>query len=702
MRPLLRLIAKENPAWRPILAYYGMNQVQYTPKDYRILTEAGYQNVAAVYNCVAQISRGAAGIDWVVQKKQGDKWMNVPDHPLLVLLRRPNEFDGKSRFNEKVVAYKLLSGNSYVLRVGLGSQPPRFLYPLRPDRVQIKTGTPKNYISAYRYTVCGNFDDYSPEEVLHLTEFHPTDDFLGLSRLEVASKAIDISNWAMEWNLKLLQNDMRPPGAVVVDGTLTKQQREQMRTDLRQYQGAEHAGSIPIFEGGSDWRQLSLAPKDMDWLNSEKYNLRRICAIFNVDSCLVGDQEYATYSNKQEARKALYHEAILPEMDMMRDEYNNWLVPSFGDNIRLDYDRDAIEAIQEDRQKKFSYLAQADWMRINEKREDCGLEPLGEEGEVVLVPMGKVPLEMVAEGPEETEIEEEETTPEGTKRIRRYKAKLTTLRPAHKTTAPQAGKSFWTKAERKRTLWDNFVLRVKANEVPLRVAVKRFLGAQAARAAKAAAAAPGARILDLAYEAEQYAKATMPAYREIYRRAGEAGLRASKGSLFMPDEKAEIFQAYPDAEKRLYQMVVKSGTRLSETTMEKVLDIMSSGEGEGLTVDEMAGMIRASLGELEPWRTRLIARTEAAKVENWAQVEGYKQAEFVERKGWLCAFVEDSREAHIQADQTYRENTIPLDMPFEVDSELLQYPGDPAGSPGNICNCLCTTFPEVVEIEGGE
>jgi hypothetical protein len=136
--------------------------------------------------------------------------------------------------------------------------------------------------------------------------------------------------------------------------------------------------------------------------------------------------------------------------------------------------------------------------------------------------------------------------------------------------------------------------------------------------------------------------------------------------------------------------------------MEKVLELMTQADAEAWTTEELTQQIWSKLKEFAPWRSRLIARTEMTKLENWGQLEGYREAEFVENKGWLSAYAPDTREEHIQADQTYRENTIPLDQPFEVMGELLQYPGDPAGSPGNICNCLCTTFPDVVEIEGGQ
>ena len=48
------------------------------------------------------------------------------------------------------------------------------------------------------------------------------------------------------------------------------------------------------------------------------------------------------------------------------------------------------------------------------------------------------------------------------------------------------------------------------------------------------------------------------------------------------------------------------------------------------------------------------------------------------------------RSAHLQAGLDYPpERAIPLDEAFIVGGEALMYPGDPAGSPGNVINCHC-------------
>ena len=109
-------------------------------------------------------------------------------------------------------------------------------------------------------------------------------------------------------------------------------------------------------------------------------------------------------------------------------------------------------------------------------------------------------------------------------------------------------------------------------------------------------------------------------------------------------------------------------------------------------------MVNHQIDEFKPWRSRLWARTETAKIENWGQIEGYKQTDFVEHKGWLSAFTPDTRESHAAtSDQVVR-----LDEPFDVQGVSMMYPGDSSlgAGPGDVCNCLCDTYPEVMEIEG--
>ena len=235
---------------------------------------------------------------------------------------------------------------------------------------------------------------FNDKQVLHLKTFHPLDDWYGLSPLEVAAKAIDISNMALTWNAKLLENDMRPPGAMSTEQALDDEQYDRLKKEIKdKLQGYQNAAEPLLLEAGLKWENFAITPKDADWLNSDKMNDRRICRVYNVAPELVGDSENKTYSNYQEARKALYLETILVHGGMLRDELNNWLTPAWEtERLRLDIDRDQIEEIREEMAKIYDWMDKAWWLKINEKRVACGKDEVGPEGDVIMIPSNLIPL----------------------------------------------------------------------------------------------------------------------------------------------------------------------------------------------------------------------------------------------------------------------------------------------------------------------
>jgi len=675
---------KANPVYQTILMSLLGNNPIWTKKEIARLTEAGYQNCSTVYSCVNERAGGAAGIPWVLYRKtisKDTRKEKIDEHPLIDLIRRPNPQEGQSAFIMKTMAFYLIGGNSYLTRVGPENKPPLELYSIRPDRMKVLPGNAMNPIRGYRYTVSGNKNDFSNEEILHLKMFHPLNDWYGLSPIEVAAKEVDIAAMSREWNMKLLQNDCRPPGGIVVEGKLDDKQRELIEKRFTERMaGYKNVGRPPVLEGGIKWEPWAITPKDMDWLNSDKVNMRKICSIYNVAPELIGDAENKTYSNYQEARKALYIEAILPDMDFLRDEFNNWLSPAFGDRLYLDYDRDSIEALKEEQSALYKRAQESNFMKLNEKRAMVGLDEVPE-GDVIYMPISMVP---VGYSPKK---EDEE------KRFG-FKSK---------------NKSFWQAPERKEALWNNFVLRIKAKEKPFIPLAEEYMKEQGKRIQKALkdiytiSGLEPAGIFDLEAEAKAYQKKFIPWYADAAQRAGEAGLVVSKGDLYSLESKPRgiDFEMTPELEELLQEMVFNSGTTVNETMIDIILRDIKRANTEGWTVEELAQLINHQVDDFMPWRSRLWSRTEGVKIENWGQLEGYKKAEFVEKKGWLSAFAPDTRETHMAADAQYSENPIPLEEAFIIGGESLQYPGDPAGSAENVCNCLCSTYPEVMELQGG-
>ena len=393
-----RFRIKASPAYKTLLMTLGSNPL-WSKKDIARLAKAGYQQCSTVYACVNMIVESAAMVPWVLFRKpisKGAKKEKIEEHDLLNRLHRPNPQDGGMAFTKNALAYYLIGGNSYIYKYGPNEGPPQELAIARPDRMKVLKGNRFNPIGGYRYTVDGvdRKPDFRPEEILHLKAFHPLDDWYGLSPIEVAGKEIDIASMGREWNMKLLQNDARPPGALTTEGTLDEEQRTEVKKMMKEdVQGYKNAANPLVLEGGLKWQTFAITPKDMDWLTLDKMTVRRICSVLKVAPQLIGDEESKTFANYKEARKALYLEAVIPLLTYLRDEYNNWLTPAWGDNqLYLDFDRDSIEAIREEQNAVYERQGKAWWRSINEKRKACGDDDIGPEGDVIFVPSNFIPL----------------------------------------------------------------------------------------------------------------------------------------------------------------------------------------------------------------------------------------------------------------------------------------------------------------------
>lgn len=399
-----------NLLYRALIALIYGQDVIWPAIEYASLARVGYQKLECVYACVLKRAKCCASIGWlgytVSHDRQGNETKKDLDssHPLMIMLRRPNPDQGWARFMRESITYRLLSGNSYIFSNIPKSKPPSRieLFNLRPDRMLINPGDAIRRVRSYTYAK-GSAGEviYAPELILHLKEFHPTDDWYGLSPCEVALQDIHTLNLAAKWNAKLLTNDCRPAGIMTTKGTLSDEQFDRVVKLIREeILGFENAG-IPIgpLEGGLEFQPYGLSPKEMDWDKLDKNTRRKIASILQTPSELIGDAENKTYSNYQEARKAFYHETILPDMDEFRDEFNNWLTPLFGDNIRLDYNRDSIEAIRDDRSKlvvDMNSLVDRGIVDRNEVREELGWEEGGPEMDVPTVTGIVTPLDAIA------------------------------------------------------------------------------------------------------------------------------------------------------------------------------------------------------------------------------------------------------------------------------------------------------------------
>jgi HK97 family phage portal protein len=348
-------------------------------RDYAGLAREGFLKNAIAYRAVRLVAEGAASLPLLVYEGDAER----DPHPLRELLARPNpRADGATLF-EALYVHLLLAGNAYLEAVTLDGRP-RELYVLRPDRMRVVPGS-EGWPEAYEYTVGGRSVRFRQEgaapPILHLALTHPLDDHYGFAPVEAAAVAIDTHNAASKWNKSLLDNAARPSGALVYAGPdgalLSDAQFERLKHELETtYQGSANAGRPLLLEGGLDWKAMSLSPKDMDFLALKHSAAREIALAFGVPPMLLGIPGDNTYSNYQEANRALWRETVIPLASRIASAIGQWLSPTYGDELRLAVNTDSIEALGADRAALWQRIADATFLTLNEKRIALGYSPV--------------------------------------------------------------------------------------------------------------------------------------------------------------------------------------------------------------------------------------------------------------------------------------------------------------------------------------
>jgi len=390
--------------------FLGLSSVG--PARLRNYVEA-YKISEVVRSCIDKINLAAKGIPWYLYERVGKEVREIESHPLLDILHRPSKAYSWPKFLERALGFYLISGDRYV-RKNIGSfRQYGELEVLASQRVQIKKNT-LGEPTAYEYLRGSRWETIPLEEILHSKMFNPADDLYGLSPIVTIASQIDISRFATEWTIKLLQSDARPGAVAFIPGALTQEQRDELKEQWKKdFQGSENAGGLLMLETGAgstrpgDLKLLSYAPKELELGSTEKIITRKVCSVYHVPPELLGDSENKTYSNQKEARKALYQEATLPHLDQFRDELNGWLVPMFEDagDMFFGYDASDIDALAVDTDLLWERAGRAVDRGIltrNQALEIYGYGKSEEPGmDTPTVPATVVPLGAVSGGGEE-------------------------------------------------------------------------------------------------------------------------------------------------------------------------------------------------------------------------------------------------------------------------------------------------------------
>ena len=415
---------------RAIYNYLGQSII-WNPENDSTYIEKGYQYNTTVYSIVNLIAKTAATIPFQIYEVKNENELKrykamtsglangaslhkadvlrkhaleeVEHTDLHELLNRPNPAQSYNAWIQEIIAFGKLTGNRYIYGIKPESGPNQNkwqeLYILPSQKVEIKSGGIFEPVKSYALEYNGTYD-IAAEDICHIKDFNPYYDgtgshLYGMSPLKAGLRSLDTNNEAVTTGAKYLQNQTARGVLMSDEGDLNEVQAQQLKEKFRHsYSGSNNAGDIVITPKKLSWINFGMSASDLSLIEQYNASIKDLCNIYSVPAVLLNNTESSTYNNVIEAKKSLYQNAIIPELNKIKDELNRCLVPSYGEKLYLDFDYSSISEMQEEMDKVVGQMSQAWWLTPNEKRQamSYGVDAEDEKLNDYYIPMNLVPL----------------------------------------------------------------------------------------------------------------------------------------------------------------------------------------------------------------------------------------------------------------------------------------------------------------------
>ncbi len=294
-----------------------------------------YAGSAWVYVAVSRIAEAAALVPLRVYKRVGEGRVAIENHPLELLLERPNPFLSGFELIEQTLGFLELAGSAYWYLAGEGGTPTE-IWPLRPDRVAVVPHA-ERHIAGYIYEAGGVRVPLAPEEVVHFKRWHPTNDYTGLSPVAAARIAVDGDRAMAQWNRAAFGEDRGvPAGIVSIREYVSDADFERIKREWRSSYGSGQRRTAFLRGTGVEWQSIGLSHTDLDFLAGRKAHRDEILSIFGVPVGLIDAN--ATEANATVAERQFVERTLYPKLVRLAQKITRDVLPFWGDGFVAEFD----------------------------------------------------------------------------------------------------------------------------------------------------------------------------------------------------------------------------------------------------------------------------------------------------------------------------------------------------------------------------
>ncbi|QQK75086.1 phage portal protein [Salicibibacter cibarius] len=336
------------------------------------VSESRAMQLTAVYACVRILSETVAHLPFPVYKRVNHGKEKATDHHLYNILQsRANPHMTAFNFRETAMNHLLLRGNFYAEIERDEANRPKALWPLRPDKMDVKRTRDDRGLEYYYVDPDGGNKIFPNHLILHIPGMG-FDGLLGYSPLTLAREAIGMGVAAEKYGASFYKNGGRPSGVLESPQAIGDEGATRMQEDWeRLHDGLENKHRVALLEQGTTYREIGVTPDEAQFLSTRKFQTEEIARFFRVPPHMLGDLERATFSNIEQQSIDFVTHSITPWIKRWEQNVHMQL---FGQGTqKTHFPEFVLEGLlrgdTESRYNAYSKAIQDGWMSPNDARE---------------------------------------------------------------------------------------------------------------------------------------------------------------------------------------------------------------------------------------------------------------------------------------------------------------------------------------------
>jgi HK97 family phage portal protein len=324
------------------------------------IIEEGFLGNDAVYSVVHKIALNGSMLPIIPKKLVGKEYENIDEGKLPKTYFTPNNFQSRQEFLYAAITYFALTGDLFILkdRESVGFKDTTRLVLLPPQRVTIKRDDQDDFlspISYYELNKGGRQIRYSPEDIMHLKWFDPSDQGLlsgyGLSPLQAGGYLVDANNQLTVAENSILKN--RGANYLISGNSelgLKQSDKDTLDEALRnRLGGAQNFNKSLYLASPAKVDQLGMSSSDLQLIGTYSNQLRRICTMFSLPAELFNAEKSGQFNTRKEALKSMYNEGVIPVVQMILAAEDRAIWSEYVDGFYQEIDKSKVEALNPDK-----------------------------------------------------------------------------------------------------------------------------------------------------------------------------------------------------------------------------------------------------------------------------------------------------------------------------------------------------------------